>query len=210
MTTLDPTYRWATPDDLPTVALLYDMANEGLIADVWGKEAKEGETWVDVCCRYMMQEQSEISYKNTIVAEVDGKVVGALIFFPLADPMPKIDFAQIPAHMRSFFELKDMVPGSLFIRDIGVFPEYRGRRIATTMLNIAFNLGFQAGFKTGSVIVHETNVKQLAHYYKRGMKLVASRPALEHNFYPPESLWYLLKLDAPEESGQPDSNTQNT
>ncbi|MGL4729761.1 MAG: GNAT family N-acetyltransferase [Bosea sp. (in: a-proteobacteria)] len=185
--------------DVDALADLFDMANHGDIAVIWGKEAGEGETWKHVCTRHMLDPRSEIHIGKAVVAEVDGAVAGMLFFFHLR-PSPMMDVSGLPDHARPFAVLRNQVPECVFLRDMAVFPQYRGHRLATRMLDAAIGAGFRSGLKHAVAIVHESNTLLLAHYYKRGLAEVGSHTVLEHNHHSPESRWLLLKLDAPQEA----------
>ncbi len=191
------TYRMAEEGDIGALAELFDMANHGDIAVIWGREAGPGETWKDICARHMRNPGSEIHIDKTVVAIVDGAVAGMLMFFR-ASPPREYDLTRLPVHARPFMILRAQAPECVYLRDMAVFPQFRGHGIAKNMLDLAIAVGFARGLKHACAIVHETNTKLLAHYYKRGMVEIAREQVLEHNLHAPESYWLLLKLDAPE------------
>jgi GNAT superfamily N-acetyltransferase len=182
--------------DADALAELFNMANHGDIAAIWGREAGPGETWKTICIRNMLNPTSEIHISKSVVAEVDGEVAGVLFFFHMR-PAPRTDFSALPDHARPFAVLRAQAPECVFLRDMAVFPRFRGHRIATRMLDAAINAGFRAGLRHAVAIVHESNTLLLAHYDKRGFAEIGSHAVLEHSHHSPESRWLLLKLDAP-------------
>ena len=58
-------------------------------------------------------EETIYSYENTIVTELDGKVVGAMCAYDGADS--------------GFAQLKETEAGEFYLDSVGVLPEYRGR-----------------------------------------------------------------------------------
>jgi GNAT superfamily N-acetyltransferase len=187
--------RMGQEGDVDALGDLFDMANHGDIAAIWGREAGPGETWKHVCTRHMLDPQSEIHFGKAVVAEINDELAGALFFFHMR-PIPPGDFSVLPAHARPFAILRAEAPEGVMLRDMAVFPQFRGLRLATRLLDAAITTGFSAGLKHAIAIVHETNVKLLAHYGKRGFAEIGSHTVLEHSHHSPESRWLLLKLDA--------------
>jgi GNAT superfamily N-acetyltransferase len=189
--------RMGQEGDVDALCDLFDMANHGDIAAIWGREAGPGETWKHVCTRHMLDRHSEIHFGKAVVAEIDGELAGALFFFHMR-PAAIADVSGLPLHARPFAILRSQMPEGLMLRDMAVFPQFRGLRIATRLLDAAIQVGFASRLKHAIAIVHETNTKLLAHYHKRGFAEIGSHTVLEHSHHSPESRWLLLKLDAPE------------
>jgi GNAT superfamily N-acetyltransferase len=183
--------------DVDALCDLFDMANHGDIAAIWGREAGPGETWKHVCTRHMLDPNSEVHVGKAVVAQINDQVVGALLFFHMR-PTPVADVTGLPLHARPFAILRSQAPECVMLRDMAVFPEFRGLGLATRLLDAAIQAGFTAGIRHAVAIVHETNTKLLAHYAKRGFAEIGSHTVLAHNHHSPESRWLLLKLDAPE------------
>jgi ribosomal protein S18 acetylase RimI-like enzyme len=191
-------YRMGRAEDAKDIAILFDMANAGLVAEVWGKDAEGNETWLDVAQRHILQPGSEVSYATTLVAEMEGKVLGALICTQQAKELPPVDLDALPPEQRPFIALRGKMPGAFLLRDMAVYPEYRGHRIATQLLDMAIGAAYFMKFDTVFAIVHETNTKLLAHYDKRGLKIVDSHAAGNHPSYDPDSKWLLLTCQKPD------------
>jgi len=187
--------------DIDELCDLFNMANHGDIAEVFQREAKDTETWKDLCARHMLQPMSEIHFSRALVADVGGAVAGAL-FWLYQEPQPNAEIEQAPLHMKPFLALRNNAPEGLFLRDMAVFPQYRGLGYAARLLDLAIEVAFSFGWRHASAIVHETNVKLLEHYRKRGMVETASHAVLKHSLHAPESRWLLLVLDAPTGSAQ--------
>ncbi|GGE44733.1 hypothetical protein GCM10007276_22310 [Agaricicola taiwanensis] len=193
-------FRTGTEADAEDVAILFDMSNAGYITQLWGEEAQEGETWLDVAKRKILAPGSEIGPAHTIIAEAgfgDGrsKVAGMLIWKLIPDVPP--DPSRETDATRAFAELKTHVPGSFYLSNMAVYPDWRDYRLATAMLNVAITTAYKMGYKTISAIVHESNTKLLAHYDKRGMAVTASMPVGPRSAYAAESRWLLLTCQQP-------------
>ena len=197
--------RMGTQEDIPALSLLFDMANFGDVKRIWTEEAKEGESWLDICRRRMMETAGEIYFGKAVVAQVDGNVAGALFFFNYTPPESFPDISGMPLYLRIFAEMRTQMKAGVLLRDIGVFPEYRGMRLATKMIDAAINTGVAAGLRYINVIVHDSNILQHEHYYKRGFNVVFKSLVINHVYFKPDSYWYLLILD----TQRPDTDPAN-
>lgn len=189
-------FRFAEPQDARDIAVLFDMANAGKIAEMWTPYAQEGETWVDVAVRQILTPGTSISLSGTLVAVCGNRTVGMLMCRNLS-PDP-VDFSKSTEDSRSFDELKDQVRGSFYLSIMAVYEEWRGYGVAKKLLDFAISAAYHVGSTTVSAIVHESNTKLLAHYAKRGMAVKSSRPAGKHPAYAPDSQWLLLTCSPPD------------
>jgi ribosomal protein S18 acetylase RimI-like enzyme len=189
--------RMAEESDFEQMAELFDIANANTMAALWNRDAPEGQTWVDMLKPMMFGEFGELNYKNIAVADVGGKAVGMLVVNVNSDPWPIEDFSLIKPYAVAFSKLRGMLPGYGYLRIMAVFPEFRGLRIATNLLDIAFNLAIKSGWKGVCATVHDGNALLLEHYRKRGLKELGRSEVVEHISYDPKSNWILLSVDAP-------------
>jgi ribosomal protein S18 acetylase RimI-like enzyme len=206
-------FRTGTEADAEDVAVLFDMSNGGYIAELWGEEAQEGETWLDVTKRKILMPGSDIGPTHTLIAEADlgeggKKVAGMLIWKLIPDTPPDPDLENDAT--RAFAELKVKVPGSFYLSNMAVYPQWRDYRLATNMLNVAIATAYSMDFETVSAIVHETNTKLLAHYDKRGMTVTASALAGPRSAYDPDSRWLLLTCQKPHGMLHPNTEKSDT
>ena len=183
--------------DFPQLAKLFDIANANTMAAIWNRDAPEGQTWVDMLKPMMFGEFGELNYKNIIVADIDGIAVGMLIINVNSDPWPDQDLSFMEPYAVPFSKLRAMVPGYGYLRIMAVFPEFRGARIATNLLDIAFNLSIKSGWKGICATVHDGNTLLLTHYHKRGLRELGRSPVVEHISYDPKSCWVLVAVDTP-------------
>lgn len=187
-------FRPGTEGDVDDIAHLFDMSNGGYIVDLWGQEAGEGQTWLDVARQKILAPRSEIGPSRTIIAEAtvgggEPQVAGMLLWRLIPDTAP--DLSLESQATRPFAELKALVPGSFYLSNMGVYPQWRAFGIASNMLNIAIATAYKMEFGVVCAIVHETNTKLLAHYARRGMEVVAKAAAGPASPFDPESQWLL-------------------
>jgi ribosomal protein S18 acetylase RimI-like enzyme len=185
--------RLAREEDCPALVTLFDMSNKGLTQLGFAALAEGGEDWQAAGARQMARHDVEYSFANTIVAEWDGALAGMMIFLVQPTILPPASIEAIAPADRAFAVLRQQTAGSVYLRNMGVFPEFRGRRIGEALVSAVISSAIRIGIGEVSGIVHETNVLLLAHYAKRGMLEVDRHPVLEHPSYAPDSAWILLK-----------------
>ncbi len=167
--------RPARRQDCRTIAELYSISSDGVANYIWTKLAAPGEDIVDVGARRYEQEDSNFSYRNCIIAELDGSAAGMLVAFPMI-----VD----PAHVE---EDPVLVPysrleedGSYYICGMAVFPEYRGRGVGRHMLARAERDARTQDYTVLSLVVFEQNEGAKRLYERNGFVEVARAPVIPH------------------------------
>ena len=127
MVRIEPPFRRATPDDAPALAELINYAGEGLPLYLWDKMAEAGESAWEVGRRRARRETGSFSYRNAVVAEVDGRVVASLVGYPLPESPEPIDYASMPPMFVPLQELENLAPGTWYVNVLAACPQYRGR-----------------------------------------------------------------------------------
>jgi len=196
MIELEAPFRRAMPDDAPALAELVDIAGEGLPFYLWSKMAQSGESVWEVGRRRAVREAGSFSFRNAIVAEVDGVVVASLIGYPLPDRPEPID-DRMPAMFVPLQELENLAPGTWYVNVLATFAAYRGRGYGTRLLGIAERLAAAAGRSGLSIIVSDANVGARRLYERCGCAEVATRPMVKEGWDNPGENWILLVTGQP-------------
>jgi len=196
MIELEAPFRRAMPDDAPALAELVDIAGEGLPFYLWSKMAQSGESVWEVGRRRAVREAGSFSFRNAIVAEVDGVVVASLIGYPLPDRPEPID-DRMPAMFVPLQELENLAPGTWYVNVLATFAAYRGRGHGTRLLGIAERLAAAAGRSGLSIIVSDANVGARRLYERCGCVEVATRPMVKEGWDNPGENWILLVTGQP-------------
>lgn len=121
------------------------------------------------------------SYENTIVAEIDGRVVGAMCAYDGADyqrlKQPIVDTLGKDS---GFAALKETEAGEFYLDSVGVLPEYRGRGIASLLFEAQCQRAASLGHKVAGLIVDEDKPKAEALYIRLGFRHIGNRDFFGH------------------------------
>jgi len=189
----DPTIhiRPATPSDAAILAELINYAGEGLPLYLWEQMAEPGETVWDVGRRRALRDSGAFSYRNAVVAEQDGKVVGGLVGYRLPDEEQEIT-QDMPAMFVPLTELENLAPGTWYANVLAVIPQERGRGIGSALLEKAVELAAATGTSDLSIIVSDANPGARKLYERSGYKWKAERPMVKDGWKNPGKKWVLL------------------
>ena len=126
-------------------------------------------------------EETIYSYENTIVAEVDGKVVGAMCAYDGADyqrlKQPIVDILGADS---GFAQLKETEAGEFYLDSVGVLPEYRGRGIASSLFEAQWEHAASLGHKVAGLIVDVDKPQAEALYARLGFTYLDNKDFFGH------------------------------
>jgi len=184
--------RAATTDDAKDLAVLINMAGEHLPECQWRQMAKQGQTPLDVGARRAAREEGSFSYRNAMIAEIEGAVAGMTLSYRLADSCEAGDLDSYPATIRPLVELEAHAAGSWYVNAIATYEPYRGRGVASALMSLCEELAAKAQAARISLIVASKNERALALYLKTGYRQVASRPLVDYPGGPDGGDWLLM------------------
>jgi ribosomal protein S18 acetylase RimI-like enzyme len=201
---LAPTYRPATKADASALAVLVDIAGEGLPAHLWNTLKAPGQSILEVGRERAAREEGGFSYRNAIVAEVGGEIAACLVGYRLYDPYEFGDLEQIPELVRPLVLLEARAPGSWYVNVLATFPEFRRQGIGMALLAIAEQKALADGAGALSVIVAGENERAARLYRRTGFATAAREPLVPFPGYTHEGDWILLtkRLGGSAESGR--------
>ena len=179
-------YRDARAGDARAIARLIEIAGEGIPGFLWSQSAAAGQDPLDYGTERAAREDANFSYRNAVVAESGGAVVGMLLGYRLPQPSAE-DLAalpDIPPLLRPLVDLEYQAPGSFYINALGVFEEQQGRGIGSALLAIAGQRAHQAGCGVLSLQVFAENAGACRLYRRHGFQVVDRRPIITHPCYP--------------------------
>ena len=121
------------------------------------------------------------SYENTIVAEIDGKVVGATCAYDGADyqrlKQPIVDALGPNC---GFAKMKETEAGEFYLDSVGVLPKYRGRGIASRIIEAQCERAAILGHKVAGLIVDIDKPQVEALYSRLGFTYLDDKDFFGH------------------------------
>ena len=131
--------------------------------------------------RVSAMEETIYSYENTYVAEVDGKVAGAMCAYDGADyqrlKQPIVDTLGKDS---GFANLKETEAGEFYLDSVGVLPEYRGRGIASRLFEAQCQRAASSGHKIAGLIVDKDKPQAEALYARLGFRYLDDKDFFGH------------------------------
>ncbi len=181
--TTDYALRPARHEDGEDLARLIDIAGEGIPSWLWAQSAEGDRTPLDVGTARARREQGGFSYKNAIVAEREGHVLGMVLSYPItsAEESASVD---LPAPIVPFVTLEAKSVGTWYVNALAVRAGSRACGIGTTLMANAEKQALDAGFTEVSIQVYAQNTGAVRLYRRLGYKVVESAPVLSHPCQP--------------------------
>jgi ribosomal protein S18 acetylase RimI-like enzyme len=178
MLTGQTSMRPAAPADARVLAMLVDLAGEGIPSYLWGQQAAPGQDPLDVGAARAARDQGGFSYRNAWVAELQGQAAGMLLGYPQPDPYGIGALDELPPVVRPLVELESLSPGSWYVNAVAVMPDRQGQGIGSKLMALAGELARRAACPTLSLIVAGENTAAVALYRRLGYAEVAHRPVV--------------------------------
>lgn len=126
-------------------------------------------------------EETIYSYENTFVAEVDGKVVGAMCAYDGADYIRlKQPIVDILGADSGFAQLRETEAGEFYLDSVGVLPEYRSRGIASSLFEAQCERAASLGHKVAGLIVDVDKPQAEALYARLGFTYLDNKDFFGH------------------------------
>jgi len=176
-------FRQALKKDASFIAELIAISSDGVALIEWTEEAEKNAevSALEVGARMYANDHGDYSYRNAVIAEVNGKAVGMLLSFPMGERQsvmptaPPFDGSDVFAPYK-YLE----APNSWYICGVALLPEYRGQGIGTKLLDIARQHACNHGFDKLSLVAFEQNVGSVRLYKRNGYHVVDRAPIVAH------------------------------
>lgn len=138
----------------------------------------------DIVAGYVESEDTIYSYRNTIVAEVDGRLVGAITGYdgsrfqemkrPVVEDL-KRRFGDVP-----YASVQETGPGEFYLDSIGVSPDMRSHGIGSGLFRAMIGRAAGMGHTVAGLLVDNGNPKAEALYRRLGFRYAGERDFLGH------------------------------
>lgn len=179
-------FRRADAGDARFLVPLVSESSGGVWPAVWKALANDGESVEDSGARYLTDSSNDLSVKNTILIELDGVRVGAMIAYREANPTSAESSSSgrralpldLTAALQPYRELSD--PNSLFIAELCCLPEARGRGLGAQLLHYAKQSAASQGLPCVSLRVFSENTGAVRLYERSGFHVLGQRPVVPH------------------------------
>ena len=191
------TFRPAVKADASALAVLVDIAGEGLPAHLWNVLKAPGQSILEVGRERAAREEGGFSYRNAIIAEVDGEIAACLVGYRLDDPYDLGDLEQAPPVVRPLVLLEAKARGSWYVNVLATFPEFRRCGIGIELLGIAEGKAREEGAHALSVIVAAENERAARLYAAAGYEALATEPIFAFPGCPHGGDWLLMVKPLP-------------
>ncbi len=136
-------------------------------------------------------ERAQYSYRNSLIGEVDGVAVGAIMgydgamLYELRQPI----YPLLEQHLGSVPHIEDETEaGEYYLDSLGVLPEYRCYGVGRALIEAATERAFSEGHERVGLIVDYDNPHAERLYTSLGFRRVGTRPFLGHQ------MWHLQKM----------------
>lgn len=180
--------RQATVDDALFIANVVAMA----IADEGALHAYCGKDYVSVLAEIASLEDSQYSYRNALIAEVGGRIAGAVVGYDGAalHALRSNTLAVVEKRTGRLPNVVDETePGECYLDSLAVLPEFRGQGIGRKLVSAFCSRAFAQGHECVGLLVDYENPKAEKLYSSLGFERVDTKPFFGH------SMWHLQKKE---------------
>jgi ribosomal protein S18 acetylase RimI-like enzyme len=174
--------RQATGDDIPHLARFQTEAYGGY-NEVLYDGLIPGQSIESLVQPQFAQPDTTPFYENHWVAMYDGQVVGGIHAFAMKDmeKFPRDPLVPEARHAMAEEYLHHLpAPDTYYIHALAVYPEFRGKGIATILLSLGLKHAENEGFAECSLYVFAENTSAVALYKKYGFKVANRYRITEH------------------------------
>jgi ribosomal protein S18 acetylase RimI-like enzyme len=181
-----------TRSDCAKLAELINFAGEGLPLYLWQQAAAPGEDPWKIGRERAARETGSFSYRNAVIAEAGGKVLGALIGYPVPDDPGAIDIESTPPMFVPLLELENLAAGAWYVNAVAAYPDARGLGVGSKLMQWAEQRASALGLEGLSLIVSDANPGARRLYERLGYTEVARRLMVKEQWQTDGRNWVLM------------------
>lgn len=178
--------RLATEKDAKIIAQVVAMA----IGDEETLKNYCGENYLEILEKIARREQTQYSFRNALIAEIDGKVAGAIVGYDGAKllELRKGTFDVIKTHLGASPNMEpETSAGEFYLDSVAVFSEFRGSGVGKYLILELCHKVFSEGHKAIGLLVDFENPNAEKLYHSIGFVRVNITTFLGHK------MWHLQK-----------------
>jgi ribosomal protein S18 acetylase RimI-like enzyme len=182
MKSSDITIRPATEADAALIAQVVAMA----IGDEEGVRHYCGEQYLDVLADIASQSDTQYSWQQTLVAEVDGEAVGAVVGYDGGE-LSRLRDGTYGVIRKTIAEAQPIIDeteaGEYYLDSVGVLPHFQGRGIGRVLVAAFCSKVFAEGHQRVGLIVDRENPRAESLYASLGFRRVGTKPFFGHHMW---------------------------
>lgn len=136
------------------------------------------------------REQTQYSYLNGLIGEVDGVAAGAIVGYDgaLLEQLRQPIYPLLEQHLGTVPHIEDETEaGEYYLDSLGVLAKYRGHGVGRALVNAMCNKAFEEGHRCAGLIVDVDNPEAERLYNSLGFERVGTKRFLGHH------MWHLQK-----------------
>ena len=181
------TIRQATPSDAPTIARI--------IAYGFGEDMLRqycGEQGLQILEALAHMEVSQYSYHHALIAEIDGKPVGAIVGYDGAQlqQLRRPTLAYIAEQAGFMPQIQEETePGEYYLDSLAVFPEYQHQGIGKQLILALCDKAYSQGHQRVGLLVDMENPKAERLYSSLGFQRINQKTLFNHQ------LWHMQQVN---------------
>jgi ribosomal protein S18 acetylase RimI-like enzyme len=186
--------RNADSTDCLAIAELAQMAGDGIPGYFWADSQQPGQTLEATGAELLKSETANFSYRNTLVACLDGEIAGMLLAYrlPAAEDNDE-ELQDFPEFVRPLIELEQCVAESFYINMLATYPRFRGQGVASELLAEADRLALAVQCELISIAVFASNPDALELYRRLGYETIEQRAVIACDYHPATEVLLLTK-----------------
>ena len=174
--------RRATCADADTIAKVVSMA----IGDEYALRSYCGEDYMSVLAEIARGDATQYSWRNAIIAEVEGNIAGAVVGYDGAQlyALREGTFAVLRQSIGRVPNIVDETePGEYYLDSVGVLPEYRGLGVGRALIEAFCARAFAEGHRCVGLIVDYDNPVADKLYASLGFKHINTKLFFNHQMW---------------------------
>lgn len=174
--------REAVISDAPLIAEAVAMA----IGDTTALEKYCSAEYIKVLTKVAISKNSQYSYCNALIAEVNGKPAGAIVGYDggKLHAMRSVTYSIIESITGNTPSIPDETgPGEFYLDSLAVMPPFRGMSIGSLLIEAMRRKAFSEGHANVGLIVDFDNPRAEALYTSLGFQRIGKKTFFGHDMW---------------------------
>lgn len=177
-------FRPAKKADAPQLAVLLDIASQGLLSHVWASLTTTGQSPLGLGAqRIALRSELPSHFSRWTIFEEESVICGAYAGYVIPDPYDPGDVSELPPAFKPLLELEALATGCWFLTALAVLPDYRHRGIGLQLLESAKSQALKSEAAMALTVSNQNHVAKKM-YLTSGFREVARRKRIALERFP--------------------------